>query len=304
MRDGQGGSWTGDFEVLQPSAFNGPGDISLELVASGAIKTAMSSSAFAPEGVTVLVTEEVDIKDVRTSSLIGDGDAPRPRGEEALEAVRNAVHPRILQPSRSTVASTEWRLCRGNQVVGSCYTTASQYPEVEKAWDDAEYDATVPETYVAEVGAREGRVRTRVRYVYSKTRNVATADLADLAPFALHLSGVMVIRESLPGASEQELGLLRDPRLGLGIYDQQVVGGPYVVLNLPGRLSLCFPCGMQTQKECKNVLTMEWTAKNMRYQVDRKFGEFTGRIRSLELTEIAVQDADTYYPGLFSTVLE
>ena len=53
-----------------------------------------------------------------------------------------------------------------------------------------------------------------------------------------------------------------------------------------------------------NVLTIERTAKNMRYQVDRKFGEFTGRIRSLELTEITVQDAETFYPGLFSTVLE
>jgi hypothetical protein len=77
-----------------------------------------------------------------------------------------------------------------------------------------------------------------------------------------------------------------------------------VVLNLPGRLSLCFPRAMRSQSLARNILTMEWTAKELRYQVDRKFGEFTGLIRSLELTEIGVQDSETFYPGLFSTDLK
>lgn len=40
-------------------------------------------------------TDEVDMKDARTSSLTGGGHIPQPRGEEALEAVLDSVYPRI-----------------------------------------------------------------------------------------------------------------------------------------------------------------------------------------------------------------
>jgi len=283
MRDVHAGDWIGDFEVLRPTAFNGPEQISLEVAATGSIKTNISTSGFTNEGVQVTFNEEINV-------IKGD-----------MHAIQSLVHPYTFQPSRAQSAGTDWRLCRGNQVVGTAFTTGSQYPEVVKEYKDDSYNPVVPEAYITDVAVKEGHVRSRVRYIYTKALTAAAGAGEN---FDLCLAGIVVIRESQAAASDAELGLLRDGRIGLGIYDQHMRGDPYVVLNLPGRLSLCFPRGIQSRQVADNVLTVEWTAKELRYQVDRKFGELTGQIRSLELTEIQVQDSETYYPGLFSTVLK
>jgi hypothetical protein len=83
--------------------------------------------------------------------------------------------------------------------------------------------------------------------------------------------------------------------LGPGIYDPQASGEPYVQLNFPGRLSLLFPRGI-SGNALRDVLTMEWQGKSMRFQVDRKLKDLSGGCKSLELTEIRPEDAEIYLP--------
>lgn len=44
------------------------------------------------------------------------------------------------------------------------------------------------------------------------------------------------------------------------------------------------------------VFSVDWTAGNMRYQADRVFDVLDGSCRSLEVTEIGTEDAQTFLP--------
>ena len=44
------------------------------------------------------------------------------------------------------------------------------------------------------------------------------------------------------------------------------------------------------------VISLDWIAGQMRYQVDRKFAKLDGSLSSLELTEIQKSDAETFLP--------
>jgi hypothetical protein len=59
-----------------------------------------------------------------------------------------------------------------------------------------------------------------------------------------------------------------------------------------------YPLRIRPAEHRMHVLSMDWTAEDMRYQVDRKFTEVDGSLNSLELTEIQPQDAEVY-PAAF-----
>ena len=315
-RDSHCGIWAGNYEVYQPKAFLGENNLEMEMIGGGAMKTTSSAGEFKQFGCDITVNEEVDVL---------TGSDPR-----------DIIHPKCLNPARNFISSEEWRLCRGNQIVGTAYTTCSTNdPEFVKHFrDDAYYGDICPDYYITEVAVREGPARTRVRYVYTKeATNAITSQEKEMGFFKLHLAGYLIIRElqekgagaagegvrgtggaatskAVESTSRSDLNaqeyetrgyreLLTSSQEGLGIYDPQVKGDPYVQINYRGRLSLMFPRAMIPQELSRNVLTMEWTAHNLRYQVDRKFGEFTQSIKSLELTEIRVEDTEKFPPAFY-----
>ncbi len=111
----------------------------------------------------------------------------------------------------------------------------------------------------------------------------------------MSLAGFIVIRESLLSASPLDIQPLIDSKLGPDIYDPQHNGEPYVQLKFPGRLTLFFPRGLNTNN--KQCMTIEFEGSKIRYQVDRKISDLTGSINSLELTEVKVEDAEMYRGG-------
>ena len=315
-RDSHCGIWTGNYEAYQPKVFLGENNLEMEMIGGGAIKTISNAGEFKQYGCDITINEEVDVL---------TGSDPR-----------DLIHPKCLIPARNLITSEEWRLCRGNQIVGTAYTTSStNNPEFLKHFrDDKFYGDICPDYYIAEVAVREGPARTRVRYVYTKeATNAITLQEKEMGFFKLHLAGYLIIRElqdqgagaagegvrgsggaakskaveatSRTDVDAQEYAtkgyveLLTSSQKGLGIYDPQVRGDPYVQMNYRGRLSLMFPRAMIPQELARNVLTMEWTARDLRYQVDRKFGEFTQNIKSLELTEIRVEDTEDFPPAFY-----
>ena len=51
-----------------------------------------------------------------------------------------------------------------------------------------------------------------------------------------------------------------------------------------------------TLVKTKNILTIQWDGVGMKYQVDRKFLDTYGSIKTLEVTEIKMEDAEKYIP--------
>ncbi len=150
----------------------------------------------------------------------------------------------------------------------------------------------MPTKYISEIAIKEGLIRTRVRYAYIIDKTEA---LNESENYDLSLAGFTIIRESLLSASPLDIQPLIDSKLGPDIYDPQYEGEPYVQLKFPGRLTLFFPRGLITNN--KQCMTIEVEGSKIRYQVDRKFTDLTGSINSLELTEVKIEDADTYKGG-------
>jgi hypothetical protein len=81
--------------------------------------------------------------------------------------------------------------------------------------------------------------------------------------------------------------------LGFDIYDPPIcVNDEYQILKLPGRLSLLFPRGLRINEP--SSLTIQWEARNFRYQADRKFIALTGMVKTLVLTEIQPENVGIY----------
>lgn len=211
----------------------------------------------------------------------------------------------LHKETQSLFQSTDFRLYGGNQVVATAFTLNQVTPPSKpraattplNEWD---YDF-LPDTYVAEVAIREGPIRTRCRYAYSKARTAATDPVSTNDPtnYLMSLVGFTIIRENVVSSSSstspQDIALLFDDKRGNNIYDPQAEGEPYVQLNLPGRLTLFFPRGILVGK--RQCMTIEWEGSVMRYQVDRCFKDLTGAISTLELTEVKTADSEIYPPG-------
>ena len=59
-------------------------------------------------------------------------------------------------------------------------------------------------------------------------------------------------------------------------------------------VTLVFPTSVDAA--AGGVVSLDWIAGSMRYQIDRKFDQLDGSLSSLELTEIQKEDAEKYVP--------
>lgn len=229
------------------------------MAASGTVSTSMKAGEFTNAGVDIFCSETYS-----------------PHKETDNDDIRDILH----RETRQSYASTDFRTVAGNQIVGNCYSLN----RVENALD----------VHVAELAVREGSVRIRCRYAF-KAGSSSALSIEEQSRYDLSLVGFTIVREILDTVSELEMEKLLDPTPGLGIYDPQVTGDQYVQLNFPGRLSLFFPRGLKANM--LQVLTMEWRGDAMRFQVDRRFVDISGSIKTLELTEIRAEDAEQYPPN-------
>lgn len=283
FRDTQCGNWIGTYEVFLPFLVKSPSgddDVTLRLVQAGSVATTMTSSIFDKKGVNITLSETYSPRE--SSSPKSSIPPPLP-----LTPVQEGL---LLRQTRSNIASYEFRTSAGNQIVGNTYTIHEANPPVNSPESSA---SDGPLTYVGEVAVKEGLIRSRVRYAFSKEPTAALRP-NEHSQYDLSLVGFVIIREALSNATNADTLPFMDEKLGPGIYDPQEGGEPYVQLNFPAKLSLLFPRGLSLSR--RGVLTLEWEGSSMRYQVDRKFADLTGAIRTLELTEIRTQDVEKYPP--------
>jgi hypothetical protein len=198
---------------------------------------------------------------------------------------KNSIHTidqDLCKVTRSYYQPSLLRTSSGNQFVGNTFTVCNTLEDNIKG-----------NTYIAELGIKEGMQRVRVRYVYSHDALQSTSLPSESnLGYTLGLKGITIIRETL---GEKSNLVYEKSAVGEGIYDPQIGGEPYVTICLPGKLSLLFPRVLRDKE--KSVLTMEYIGERMRYQVDRIFHSLNEEIKTLELTEVRIDDAEVYPPG-------
>lgn len=176
---------------------------------------------------------------------------------------------RLLQrPTVEALMPPDLRISQGHQIIGSAFTLVSSSPGA----------------HVAELCVRDGPIRLRVKYCF----------LTDAAPGVWTLAAILIAKEAQIGSAPLQIKPLFAPALGGPLYDAQFSSGPeYTSINMPGRLTLCFP---RTLREGDfHVLSMQWEATKMMYQLDRKFDAVhSGAIKTFELTEITPDDAEAF----------
>lgn len=287
MRDTQSGDFNGNYElfVMNEGSATKAGP-ALNKVGAGEVSTSISAGEFNKIGVSIHIKEEYSNTEIIANN-------------HPLASI-------LLKQTKPVFESFEWRTAYGNQIVGNAFTLNDVQPVVNNkdAPEEPVAASDLPTTYVGEVAIRDGPVRSRVRYAFTsdasqRAKTLTSAEMEnkdgdDDFNYDMYLVGFIIIRESILNASPTEVKPLLDPAQGPGIYDPQQEGEPYIQLNMPGRLSLLFPRAMKLND--RNCLTCEFQGDTMRYQVDRKFQNLSGAIRTLELTEIRPQDVESYPP--------
>lgn len=293
FREGQSGVWSGIYEVLVPKFVDNT--FNFEKVESGMVSTYISSGTYSLEGVDITVVE-----DFSPSFRSPDIDIDFNRSQQSL-----------LTPSIPFLyPSSKFRTSCGNQMVGNAFTLCSVEEEKEAAAAAAQQpsdEPSVPETYSAVLAVREESLRTRVRYVYTKCATKALQS-GEHEKYDMSLYGITVVREVYLGDSSN-----KDPAsagnipsaidynvdtLGVGIYDPQETGEEYMEVQFPGKLTLRFPRGLRVSRSKPAALTMQWSGRIIRYQLDRKFSSLKeGAISTFELTEVRSEDAELWPAG-------
>jgi hypothetical protein len=158
--------------------------------------------------------------------------------------------------------------------------------------------------YRAEVGIAADDMRFRLKLDYETVTSTTTSTLL--------LKTLTVCRETRdewprsPNASAKVTAcLFGPPGAPGGLYDPPPLASAeraaeYVVLELEGGATALIPFRMDQSEDAVDgyVVSLDWTAGPMRYQVDRKVdaGKNLLRLRTLELSEVLGADADTYRP--------
>jgi len=288
FREGQSGIWSGIYEVLLPNFVDNK--FNFERVESGMVSTCISSGVYSHEGVDISVVEDFS-PSFRSPDI------------DIVSSYRTLLTPSI--PFLYT--SSKFRTSHGNQMVGNAFTLCSV--------DDGDNDGTlfdssdasfVPDAYSAVLAVREESLRTRVRYIYTKSAN-KTLPTGEHGKYDMSLFGITLVREvylgdtgykdtvsasNIPAAIDYNEGTL-----GVGIYDPQETGEDYMEVQMPGKLTLFFPRGLRVSRSKQAVLTMQWSGRIIRYQLDRKFSSLRGAITTFELTEVRSEDADVWPAG-------
>ena len=115
----------------------------------------------------------------------------------------------------------------------------------------------------------------------------------------MSVRNVAIVREVLGGgefvdgdAGDGDI----DGTPGRGLYDPPLGDkSGYISLYCEGGVTLVFPTVVAANGP--GVISLDWIAGQMRYQVDRKFKVLDGSLASLELTEIQKKDAEVVLPN-------
>lgn len=290
FREEQSGVWSGIYEVLVPRFVDNT--FNFERVESGMVSTYISSGTYSHEGVDISLVEDFS-PSFRSPDIDINKDIDR-------------SHQTLLTPSIPFLyPSNKFRTSYGNQMVGNAFTLCSM-EEAATAQQPSD-ESSVPETYSAVLAVREESLRTRVRYVYTKCTTKALQS-GEHEKYDMSLLGITLVREVYLGDSSS-----KDPAsagnipsaidynadtLGVGIYDPQETGEAYVEVVLPGKLTLRFPRGLRVSRSKQAALTMQWSGRILRYQLDRKFSSLReGAITTFELTEVRSEDAELWPAG-------
>ena len=284
LRDTQGGKFVGSYEVFVPRRNKDTGDLGLARLDAGSSTCEISAGAFdATFGVSINFSETYD-----TAST---AQSPNLAAAAATSAEKLALS-MLLRPTRPLFAPDEFRTARGNQCVGAAFSVG-QFEQQGAL-------------HVAELGIREGLMRIRVRFAYQRvsapgqSSTILSQQEVDSGSYALELLGFAVIKEALESATPFEVKPLLLDEPGVALYDPQASGEPYVELRFKPRLTILYPRALMTASPLggpPTVLTIQWEGRDgMRYQVDRKFVDLLGSIKTLELTEIRTQDAEAFPP--------
>ena len=171
--------------------------------------------------------------------------------------------------------------------------------------------------YRAEVGIQSDDLRFRIKFHYSvKDSGDDDKDRAQQQHPPLHLKSMTVCRETLdrwprmPNTDEiltSQSSLFGAPGAAGGLYDPPPVGSEeqaknYMLIDLEGGASVLFPYLLDQDPEAHGgngwVTSLDWTPRDIRYQVDRKVhgGPNLLGLRTLELSEVQGADADRYRP--------
>lgn len=191
-----------------------------------------------------------------------------------------------LALSLNVIGADGFRPECGNMAVGGAFTLASPSKAADGASDGG---------WLIEMCLREESRRVRCKLLYRP----ADGDSAAEVP-AMRLANVAIVREVLGGGefvtsdvSGEEPDIDGSP--GRGLYDPPPGEKlRYVSLYSEGGITLVFPSEVSADSE--GVISLDWIAGRMRYQIDRKFAKMDGSLSSLELTEIQKADAETYLP--------
>lgn len=283
FRDNQCDEWSGYYDTYIPVRDSSSGgNVDLDLLSSGALMTSMSTGESTTYGIQIKIKEEY-----KPNNQKPDNDM-----DENMKKAINLLHKEI----KPLYQSTDFRVQSGNSVVANVYTLSRTEPIVSNPNPN-------PDAYVAEVAVGEGKIRTRVRYAYTKQHTAALNIAAgEDKQYEMSFAGLTIIREAKLDISPEEVQPLVDQKVGPGIYDPQASGEPYVQLNLPGYLSILFPRALKNDE--RQTMCVEWQGNKMRFQADRCFTNISGAIKTLELTEITIDNAQKYPGGGFNRDVE
>jgi hypothetical protein len=198
------------------------------------------------------------------------------------------------------MSSFDLRGHQGNMCVGNAYTICTSV-KLQDGPDESEGPFTELRT---ELGIQSDQLRFRVKLDYRVEKDAEE----EFSP--LNLKSLTVCREMLAtwprnGAFSEKL--FGPPGAQGGLYDPPPVGeeeqsGRYMLLDLEGGATLLFPFTMDQHPDTFDgngwVTSLDWSPGTIRYQVDRKVRGGTGLmgLRTLELSEVQAEDADTYRP--------
>jgi hypothetical protein len=155
------------------------------------------------------------------------------------------------------------------------------------------------------VGIAANDMRFRLKLDYGTTTKAAE-------PSLLVLKTLTVCRETRndwpqsPNAPQYARAcLFGPPGAPGGLYDppplkSEKQAQEYVLMDLEGRATALIPFRMDQGEDALDgyVVSLDWTSGPVRYQVDRKIdsGRNLLRLKTLELSEVLGEDAETYRP--------
>jgi hypothetical protein len=228
---------------------------------------------------------------------------------DAPSAELNKLSQEAEQLKAEIMANTYWpeemssfdlRGHQGNMCVGNAYTICTSV-KLHDGPDESEGPFTELRT---ELGIQSDQLRFRVKLDYRVDKDTEE----EFSP--LNLKSLTICREMLatwPRNGSFTEKLFGPPGANGGLYDPPLVGeeeqsGQYMLLDLEGGATLLFPYTMDQHPDAFDgngwVTSLDWSPGNIRYQVDRKVRGGTGLmgLRTLELSQVQAEDADTYRP--------